>query len=78
MNQASWPPLKGLKVQSAGTNASPPGATYGPRKQHSWEFVWIRSSVMRVTVNQTKLKGGPGTLFLIPPEIGRASCRERV
>ncbi|MGH7739197.1 MAG: helix-turn-helix domain-containing protein [bacterium] len=69
MNLSEWPPLKGLTVQSTGTQTSPPGTTYGPRKQLSWEFVWIRSSVMRVTVNSTRLKGGPGTIFLIPPGV---------
>ncbi len=69
MNYSGWPALKGLKVQSAGTIPSPPGSTFGPRKQPSWEFVWIRSSTMRVTVNATKLSGGPGALFLIPPGV---------
>lgn len=69
MNQTGWPVLKKLRVDSAGTAVGPPGVTFGPRKHPSYEFIWIRSSVMRVTIDSAIFKGTAGSLFLVPPAV---------
>jgi len=69
MNTPEWPPLRKLKVDSAGTHVSTPGATFGPRRQPSYEFVWIRAGTMTVRIDDARIKGIPGTLFLVPPGV---------
>jgi AraC family transcriptional regulator len=81
MNQPGWAPLRNLRVQSAGTHVASPGSTFGPRRQPSHEFVWIRAGSMRVTVNSIRRVGPPGTLFLVLPGVRDrydGSKRERI
>jgi AraC-like DNA-binding protein len=66
MKQTYWPPLKNITVFAAGTKVDPPGATFGPRRQVSYEFIWVRAGSVAVQVNRRKLEGKAGTLFLIP------------
>jgi len=44
----------------------PPGATFGPRRQVSYEFIWVRVGSVTARINQQKIRGSAGTLLLVP------------
>jgi AraC-like DNA-binding protein len=66
INLSFWPPIGNLTVFSAGTKVDPPGATFGPRKQVSYEFIWVRVGSVAVHINKGRFKGSAGTLLLVP------------
>jgi AraC family transcriptional regulator len=61
-----WPPLEPITVFVAGTKVDPPGAAFGPRRQPSWEFVWVRAGSVTARVNRRTIQGSAGTLMLVP------------
>jgi AraC-like DNA-binding protein len=63
----SWPALRDVKVLAAGTKVEPPGATFGPRLQFCWEFIWVREGSLTARVDDVAVEGSPGTVLLIPP-----------
>lgn len=67
MKHPAWSPTRSLTVYGAGTKVDPPGETFGPRTQWSWEFVWVRAGSAEVSVNGERFRGGAGTLVLVPP-----------
>lgn len=62
-----WRPLENLKILAAGTKVEPPGATFGPRRQFCWEFIWVREGTLTARVNDVSVEGIPGTVLLIRP-----------
>ena len=69
MKISIWPPLPFISIIATGTKVDPPGETFGPRKQWSYEFIWMRSGFMTARINMQKVKGIPGTLLLVPPGV---------
>jgi AraC-like DNA-binding protein len=67
--EAPWAPLERLRLLALGTKVEPPGATFGPRKLHSWLLVWVRTGTVRFTVDGSVHHGEPGTVFLLPPGV---------
>lgn len=63
----SWPVLRDVKVLAAGTKVEPPGATFGPRRQFCWEFIWVREGSLTARIDDVAVEGSPGTVLLIPP-----------
>lgn len=66
---ARWPALKGLTLLALGTRHDPAGATFGPRLQWSWELVWIRSGVVRQTVDGERTRLVAGDVALVAPGV---------
>jgi AraC-like DNA-binding protein len=66
MKPTHWPPIKTLTVFAAGTKVDPPGATFGPRRQVSYEFIWIRVGSVVARLDQKKIHCPVGTLLLVP------------
>ena len=66
INYSIWPPLPHITVFAAGTKVDPPGATFGPRRQPSYEFVWVRSGSVTAQINRRKVQGSVGTVLLVP------------
>jgi AraC-like DNA-binding protein len=64
-----WPPLNNLRILAAGTKVEPPGATFGPRRQFCWEFIWVREGSLRARINEVAVEGTAGTVLLIPPRV---------
>jgi AraC-like DNA-binding protein len=64
-----WPPLSKLKILAAGTKVEPPGATFGPRRQFCWEFIWVREGSLSARIDGVAIEGTPGTVLLIPPGV---------
>ncbi len=80
MNLRAWPALAFVRVLGAGTKVDPPGESFGPRRQWSHEFIWIRAGSVSALIGRRPVKGGPGTLLLVPPGVSdryRWSRRER-
>ena len=66
MKPTHWPSLRNITVFAAGTKVDPPGATFGPRRQVSYEFIWVRAGSVTTWINRRKREGAVGTLFLVP------------
>jgi AraC family transcriptional regulator len=47
--------------------AYPPGATFGPRLLHDFEFLWIIEGTARATFDDKQLEADPGTVLLARP-----------
>lgn len=62
-----WPALEHLEVLAAGTKIEPPGATFGPRLQFCWEFIWVREGSLSARIDDVRVHGTPGTVLLVPP-----------
>jgi len=66
VKESAWLPLAPITVFVAGTKVDPPGAAFGPRRQPSWEFVWVRAGSVTARVNRRTIQGSAGTLMLVP------------
>jgi AraC family transcriptional regulator len=69
MLYSAWPTLSQLQVDSMGTVVESPGATFGPRRQHSWEFLWVKEGVLEAKINRKTIRGGEGLVLLVPPGV---------
>ena len=67
MNKAFPPAPTRVVVAATGTKVEPPGNTFGPRRQWSHEFIWVRSGTLTAKIDSRTLKAGPGTVLLVPP-----------
>lgn len=64
-----WPALEQVRILAAGTKVETPGATFGPRTQFSWEFVWVREGSLRASLDRTAIACGSGSVLLVPPRV---------
>jgi len=58
-----------ITVAATGNRTDPPGETFGPRKQWSHEFIWMRSGSVKAKIGTKTLVGNPNTVFLVPPAV---------
>lgn len=62
-----WAPLRGLQILAAGTRHDLPGATFGPRKQFSWEIVWVRVGALNLEIDERRLRLRANDVAIVPP-----------
>ncbi len=60
---------EGLLVGNAGIAAYPPGATFGPRLLHDFEFVWIIDGHAKASFDGQQVEAPAGTVLLGRPGI---------
>lgn len=54
----------GLKILVAGITIDPPGATYGPRLQNHFEFIWLMEGEATATFDKQVIRAEAGTILL--------------
>ncbi len=57
-------PLRKVKVDQGGVAIYPPGATFGPRRLHDFEFVWIIEGDVTAQFDGHTIPAPPGTILL--------------
>lgn len=62
-----WPALTNLHVLSGGVAVYPRGATFGPRRLHDYEFVWIIEGSAEAYLNEHRIDATAGTVLLSQP-----------
>ncbi|MBI4027376.1 MAG: helix-turn-helix transcriptional regulator [Verrucomicrobia bacterium] len=62
-----WPPIHTLRVRGADVTVYPPGATFGPRRNVDYEFVWIIEGGGAIHFDQHAIVARPGTILLCRP-----------
>jgi AraC-like DNA-binding protein len=50
-----------------GTRHDLPGATFGPRKQFSWEIVWVRAGALDLQIDDRRLRLRANDVAIVPP-----------
>jgi AraC-like DNA-binding protein len=50
-----------------GTRHDLPGATFGPRRQFSWELVWMRAGALDLEIDERRLRLRAGDVAIVPP-----------
>jgi AraC-like DNA-binding protein len=50
-----------------GTRHDLPGATFGPRKQFSWEVVWVRAGLLDLEIDDQRLRLRANNIAIVPP-----------
>src|SRR6266511_2447392 len=58
-----------LTVSGSGVAVYPPGATFGPRRLHDFEFVWLLQGAAEWRYDQGSITLGPNSLLLARPGI---------
>jgi len=64
-----WKPQSVFRVLTAGITIDPPGATYGPRLSHHYEFIWIMEGDAKLHFDQKVMAGETGMVFLRKPGV---------
>jgi len=64
---ASWIPLHNLQVTHGGIATYPAGATFGPRRLHDFEFVWIINGDATANYDGVIIPAPAGTVLLSRP-----------
>lgn len=64
-----WKPQSVFRVLTAGITIDPPGATYGPRLSHHYEFIWIMEGDAKLHFDQKVQVGESGMVFLRKPGV---------
>ena len=62
-----WEPLRDLRILALGTRYDIPGATFGPRKQFSWEVVWVRAGALDLAIDDRRLRLHANDVAIVPP-----------
>jgi AraC-like DNA-binding protein len=55
--------IPGPKILVAGITIDPPGATYGPRLQNHFEFIWLMEGEATATFDKQVIRAEAGTLL---------------
>ncbi len=62
-----WSRLHDVRVASVGVAVYPPGATFGPRRMHDFEFVWIIEGSAVAHFDDHRIEAAAGTVLLCRP-----------
>lgn len=64
-----WASPIGLRLLAVGTRHDLPGTTFGPRRQFSWELVWVRQGSVRVRIDDREYAVAENGVLLVPPGV---------
>ncbi len=64
-----WKPQNNLRVLVTGITIDPPGATFGPRVQRNYEFIWVMEGEATVYFDNKVIKAEAGTVLLRRPGV---------
>jgi AraC family transcriptional regulator len=64
-----WKTLPRMRILDMGVTIDPPGATYGPRVQNHYEFIWVMEGEAKATFDRRMMELEEGCILLRRPGV---------